>query len=51
MIPIIEGWGSPSRVQSDVEKIGGNNQKARKTNWYVSQMPTPGLEHDKIWAR
>jgi hypothetical protein len=28
----IEGWGNPSHVQSVVEKIGENNQKAKKTN-------------------
>jgi len=32
MIPAIEGWDSLNRVQSDVEKIGEDNQKARKTS-------------------
>jgi hypothetical protein len=47
----IEGWGSPSHVQSVVQKIREDNQKVRKTSWNVSQMPTLGLEHEKIRAR
>jgi hypothetical protein len=29
-IPTIEGWGSPSHVQSVVEKTREDNQKIRK---------------------
>jgi hypothetical protein len=43
-----ERWGSPSHVQSVVEKIGENNWKARKIGQIVSQSPAPKLEHDKI---
>jgi hypothetical protein len=47
----IEGWVSPSHIQSVVEKNGEDNQKARKINQVVSQAPAPRLEHDKIQAR
>jgi hypothetical protein len=29
-MPAIEGWGSPSLVQNVLQKIGEDNQKARK---------------------
>jgi hypothetical protein len=47
----IERWGSPSRIQSVVEKIGEYNRKARKISQVVSQAPTLSPEHDKIRTR
>jgi hypothetical protein len=47
-IPTIEECGSPSCIQSVVEKFGEDNLKAKKTNQVVSQMPTLGLKCDKI---
>jgi hypothetical protein len=47
----IVGWGSPSHVRSGVEKTREDNRKARKTNRVVNQLPTLGLEHDKIQAQ
>jgi hypothetical protein len=46
-----EGWGSPNGVQIVLQKIGEDNRKARKTDQTVSQTPTLGLKHDKIWAQ
>jgi len=34
-----------------VEKIGENNQKARKTNVVINQTFTPRPKHDKFWAQ
>jgi hypothetical protein len=34
-----------------MEKIGEDNQKARKIGQIISQAPALGLEHDKIWAQ
>ncbi len=45
-----KGWGSPNCGQSTMEKIGEDNRKARKTSWAINQMPTFGLENDKIWT-
>jgi hypothetical protein len=28
----IEGWGNPSHIQNVVQKIGENNEKAKKTS-------------------
>ncbi len=50
-MPTIEGWGSPSCVQSVVQKTRENNQKAKKIGRIINQAPTLGLEHDKIQAR
>ncbi len=50
-MPTIEGWGSPSCVQSVVQKIGEDNPKVRKINQTLSQMPTPRPKHDKIQAQ
>jgi hypothetical protein len=32
-IPAIEGCGNPNHVWDNVEKIGEDNEKAKKTNW------------------
>jgi hypothetical protein len=45
---VIGGCGSSNYVQSDVKKIGQNNQKVRKVSRATSEMLAPGLEHDKI---
>jgi hypothetical protein len=34
-----------------MQKNGEDNQKARKINQIISQIPTFKLKHDKIWAR
>jgi hypothetical protein len=34
-----------------VEKFGKNNQKVGNTSRIISQTPTLGLEHDKVWAQ
>jgi hypothetical protein len=47
---VIERWGSPSRVQNAMQKIGEDNWKVKKIGQIVSQAFTPGLEHDKIHA-
>jgi len=47
---IIEGQGSPSRVQNVMQKIRENNRKAGKISWNVSQALVLTLKHDKIWA-
>jgi hypothetical protein len=47
-IPTIEGWGNPNHVLNVVNKIGENNQKARKINQTLSQTSTLGPKHDKI---
>jgi hypothetical protein len=47
-IPTIERCGSPSCVQSVVEKNGENNQKPRKIGQILSQVPTLKLKYDKI---
>jgi hypothetical protein len=47
---VIKGWGSSSHIRSVVEKIGEVNWKFGKISWTISQTPTPGLEHDRIWA-
>jgi hypothetical protein len=44
----IVGWGSPSHVQSAMEKTREDNWKARKTSWPINQVPTLGPENDKI---
>ncbi len=46
----IEWWGSPSHIQSVVEKIGEDNWKAENINQIISQMFAPGTKHDKIQA-
>jgi hypothetical protein len=46
----IKRWGSPSHVQSVVQKIGEDNRKVGKISWIVNQAPTLGPKHDKIWA-
>jgi hypothetical protein len=50
-IPTIKRCGSPSHVQSIVEKNGEDNQKARKISQIVSQVPTLRLKYDKIRAQ
>jgi hypothetical protein len=47
----IEGWGNISRIWNVVQKIGEDNQKAKKIGRVVSQMPTPGPKQDQIWAQ
>jgi hypothetical protein len=47
----IEGWGSLSRVRNVVQKIGENNQKAKKIGRNVSQTPTLTVKHDKMQAQ
>jgi hypothetical protein len=52
-ILVIKGWGNPNYLLNYVNKIGVDQQKARKINQIVSQMPTLGPQHDKIqtqWA-
>jgi hypothetical protein len=49
-MPTIEGWGSPSRIWSVVEKTREDNQKARRTSQTVNQMLALGPEYDKIQA-
>ncbi len=44
----IEGCGSPSHIQSIMEKIKENNQKARKIGRGVSQVFALELKFDKI---
>ncbi len=47
----IEGWGSPSHVQSVVEKNKEKNWKVVKIGQAINQTPTPWPKHDKFWAR
>ncbi len=47
---VIGGCGSLNYVQSDVKKIGQNNQKVRKVSRAISEMLALGPEHDKIQA-
>jgi hypothetical protein len=47
-MPTIEGWGSPSCIQSVVQKTEETNQKAGKINRIVSKTLAPRPEHDKI---
>ncbi len=47
----IEGWGSPSCIQSVMEKTGKDNRKVGKIGRIISQMPTLGLEDDESQAR
>jgi hypothetical protein len=47
-IPVIEGCGSPNRVQSIVEKDGENNRKIGKVSQVVNQVFTRRSKHDKI---
>jgi hypothetical protein len=49
--PIIEGCGSPSRIQSIVEKIGEDHQKVGKIGQTINQMHAPSPKHDKIRAQ
>jgi hypothetical protein len=44
-------WFSLSYVQSTMENIEEDDQKARKIGWSISHKFTPRLEHDKIWAQ
>jgi len=46
--PIIKRCGNPSCIQSIVEKIGENNQKAKKISQVINQISTLRLKHDKI---
>jgi len=50
-MPTIKRWGSPSYVQSAVEKTREDNQKLKKIGWIVSQTFAPRPKHDKIQAR
>jgi hypothetical protein len=49
--PTIEGCGNLSHTQSDVEKIGEDNQKVGKIGQTISQVPAPSPKHDKIQAQ
>jgi hypothetical protein len=49
-IPASEGWGSPSHIQSAMEKTGEASQKLGKIGWTISQTFVLGSEHDRIWA-
>ncbi len=44
----IEGFGSSIHIQSIMEKIKEDNQKARKIGQDVSQAFTPRLKFEKI---
>jgi hypothetical protein len=46
-MPTIEGWGSPSHVQSVASKIEEDNRKVGKIGWVVNKVLTLGPEHDK----
>jgi hypothetical protein len=42
-IPIIMGWGSPSHIQSVMEKIREASWKLGKIGWTIRQALTPRL--------
>jgi hypothetical protein len=48
---LIKGWGSPSHVQSVVEKTKENRWKVGNISQAISQAHAPRPKHDKIWAR
>jgi hypothetical protein len=48
MMPGIEKWGSPSHVQSVMQKIGEDNRKVEKTRQVVSQALAIGLDMIKF---
>jgi hypothetical protein len=45
---IIEGWGSPSCVQSVMKKTREDNQKVGEIGQIVNQTFAIGPKHDKI---
>jgi hypothetical protein len=49
--PTIERCDSLSHIQRIVEKLGEDSSKVEKIDRAVSQVFTPGLEHDKIRAQ
>jgi hypothetical protein len=50
MILAIKGWGNPSHVQNVVQKTREDNQKAKKTNQIINQMPTLRPKYDNMQA-
>jgi hypothetical protein len=48
--PTIEGCGNLSRVWSNVEKIGENNQRVKKISQIIIQVLASRLKHNKIQA-
>ncbi len=48
--PTIEGCDNLNHIQSIVEKIREDNQKAKKIGQVINQTLTLGSEHDKIRA-
>jgi hypothetical protein len=45
--PTIEKCGSLNHIQNVVDKIGEDNQNFEIFGQVISQVPAPGLEHDK----